>query len=709
MSDSESNGGRPGALLEARVPGDKSISHRALLFAALADGVSHLKGLLVGEDCQSTASVLRSLGVDIPPLEVSSSTLGDGVTRVRGVSFSGLQTKTLGSSPPLLDCGNSGTTARLLLGILAGAGVGAVLTGDASLRSRPMRRVTGPLAEMGARFQEHGEPDRLPIEVRSSAGGLSDGRFRLPVASAQVKSALLLAGLLSGKRVEVIEPLRSRDHTERMLTAMGMDLEEGPAPGGGWRVVLPAFAGSLDPLVLDVPGDPSSAAFIAALAALGGAGEGVRIQHVGLNPTRIGAFRVLQRMGASVTLTPNTDSDGVRQGSEPVGEVTVVPASLKGTRIAGEEIPSLIDELPLLAIVAARAQGVTQIRDAGELRVKESDRIAVMAQNLRRVGIRVDEHPDGMDIFGSPGTRLLGTVSSEGDHRIAMAFGILRALPGNQIEVRNSEVAQVSYPGFWSHLESLGQGASARPTRPAAAAEPGDVIHPPIITLDGPAGSGKSTTARAVAARLGIPHLDSGALYRAVTLRLLEDGRAEELWPELTREELDTWDIRFVSATQGLEIRIHGLDPGDRLRGADVTAKVSAVAALSVVRDWLLSAQREAAQQGGIVADGRDMGTVVFPHAHLKVFMEADLEARARRRLLEVADGDEAGLEPSKVSEEAVRMGARDDADRQRTVAPLRPAPDALHLDTTTLSFEAQVERVVEWARRSHPALKPTQ
>ena len=409
-------------------------------------------------------------------------------------------------------------------------------------------------------------------------------------------------------------------------------------------------------------------------------------------------------MGASIIVTEDGApliKDHGPAGAEPVGTVAIVPGRLRATRIGGEEIPSLIDELPLLAAVAAKAEGVTEIRDAQELRVKESDRIAVMAQNLRKVGIRVDEYPDGMDIHGAPQARLMGTVSPEGDHRIAMAFGILGAIPGHRIEVTDRDVAQVSYPGFWAQLNALG-GTSG----PAEPVQPVDV-HPPIITLDGPAGSGKSTTARAVAARLGIPHLDSGALYRAVTLRLLEDGRSEDTWAALTRDELDGWEIRFVSTDRGLEIRIHGVDPGDRLRGPEVTARVSAVAALPVVRDWLMAAQREAARQRGIVADGRDMGTVVFPNAHLKVFMEADLEARARRRLMEVAGGNLAGLEPSRVSEEATRMEARDQADRHRAVAPLRPAPDALHLDTTTLSFDAQVDRVVDWARRSHPSLAP--
>lgn len=699
MNPATSSSAADGSLQRIRAPGDKSISHRALLFAALAEGESRIRGLLAGEDCQSTAHALRSLGVPVPPIPLPD---GQGAPaselRIQGVGLAGLGGQISAQTPIVLDCGNSGTTVRLLLGLLAGAGVGARLTGDASLRSRPMRRVTQPLAEMGAEVVERGEADRLPLDVLPGRL-LQPGVFRLSVASAQVKSALLLAGLLSGNRVEVVEPLRSRDHTERMLSAMGVRLEEGPAPGGGWRVVIPASTGPLRPLDMEVPADPSSAVFPVALALLDGAGPGVSLEHTGLNPTRIGALRVLERMGGAIRIVPDpVDPDAGMAFAEAVGSIEARPSRLRATEIGGAEIPSLIDELPLLAALASRAEGITRIRDAAELRVKESDRIRAMAENLRRVGVRVDEYPDGLDIHGCPEVQLRGRVSPEGDHRIAMAFGVLSALPGHEIEIADSSVVDVSFPGFWETLSAL---ASREPSE-----EVPTPSHPPVITLDGPAGSGKSTTARAVAAELGIPHLDSGALYRAVTLRLLEDGRPDSSWGQLTREELDAWEIRFVSTSEGLGIRIHGIDPGDRLRSAEVTQRVSAVAALPVVRDWLLEAQRDAARQRGIVADGRDMGTVVFPEADLKVFMEADLEARAQRRLLEDEGGDLDHLDPARVSEEAARMGARDAADRSRELAPLRPAPDALHLDTTGLTFEDQVARVVDWARRSHPALQ---
>jgi len=681
----------PDHLTTVRVPGDKSISHRALLLAALADGESRLEGVLPGADCQSTAEALRALGVEVPELP------DDGAPfRIQGVGISGLRAP---SGP--LDCGNSGTTARLLLGVLAGAGVPATLTGDASLLRRPMRRVTAPLDTMGARFREEGLQDRLPIRVLGE-GEFRGGRWLLPVASAQVKSALLLAGLLSGRPMAVEEPGRSRDHTERMLRAMGVPVQsrwaglaEGAEPGQGGEgrgtASLEAGPHSLRPLEFSVPGDPSSAAFLVALAALGGAGPGLRIEGVGLNPTRIGFLHVFRRMGVEVEVLPDAEAE------EPVGTLVVRPSKLVGTDVGGAEIPSLIDELPLVAAMAARARGVTRIRDAAELRVKESDRIAAMAANLRALGVTVREYPDGMDVEGTDAP-LQGSVATWHDHRIAMAFGVLGALPGCRVEVETPEMVDVSFPGFW---ELLARVSAPRAPRPPAPRPPAP--RPPVVTLDGPAGSGKSTTARAVAERLGFLHLDSGALYRAVTLALLKGtgsgkGRPEAAWDDVTVAELEAFDISLERDGGGFRVRVGRQYPEAQLRTPEVTERVSRVAKIPAVREWLLAAQRRTGLEGGVVADGRDMGTVVFPEAEVKVFLVADLEERARRRLAETL-GDEA--EREMVEAEARRLASRDREDAERTVAPLRPAPDAVELDTTDLTFEEQVERVVERVREA--------
>ncbi len=423
-----------------RVPGDKSVTQRALIFASLASGNSRLRGLLPGEDPQSTAAVLRDLGVDIPSFD------GDGAeVRIQGVGLRGLK-----APSGILDFENSGTGARLMLGVLAGQPMTVVVTGDASLRSRPMRRVTAPLSKMGAVFRETGEPDCLPLEV--TGGPLGPLDYDSPAATAQVKSALLLAGLVGGAVVQVSEPHRSRDHTERMLSMCGVSVDSHQA-GGVWRVESRDPPERIAPLDLEVPGDFSSATFLLALAILGGVEGGLEIDRVGVNPTRCGLLNVLERMGASVLADSSAESSD-DDGREPVSSLRGMPSTLVGTSVGGAEVPAMIDEFPVLAILAARAEGVTRITGAAELRLKESDRIQVLADNLRAVGVRAEELSDGLEIEGGDHP-LAGRVSSHHDHRIALAFGVLGALPGNQIEIDGADVADVSFPGFRGMLEDL--------------------------------------------------------------------------------------------------------------------------------------------------------------------------------------------------------------------------------------------------------------
>lgn len=416
-------------MIDVRVPGDKSITHRALLFSALATGESRLTGLLDAADTRSTARVLRSLGADVP------ETLS-GDVRVRGSGLRGFR-----SPGDVLDCGNSGTTARLLLGALAGGSAEAVLTGDASLRARPMRRVTGPLAAVGARFRELGEPDRLPIRVQGTAD-LAPIELANTRSSAQVKTAMLLAGLTAGVPVVVTETGRPRDHTERLLRAMGAPIRTREGESGATTVSLEPVP-ELGPLNLRVPGDVSSATFFLVLGALQGP---IRARGVGLNPTRTGALEVMARMGVRVTARPTGEEAG-----EPVGDVVVEPGTMQGTDVAPDEIPRLLDEIPALSVLAARARGETRFTGVGELRVKESDRIDALARNLRALGVSVDDGADYLVVRG--GNRPLeGVVDAFGDHRIAMAFGVLGALPGNTIRIRDADVAGISYPGFWDEL-----------------------------------------------------------------------------------------------------------------------------------------------------------------------------------------------------------------------------------------------------------------
>jgi len=419
-----------------RVPGDKSVTQRALIFASLASGESRLRGLLLGEDPQATAQALRDLGVEIPPLVGNEAEV-----RIQGVGLRGLQ-----QPNDVLDFENSGTGARLMLGVLAGQPMTVTVTGDASLCVRPMRRVTTPLSKMGAVFREIDGPDRLPIEV--IGGPLNAIDYDSPVASAQVKSAVLLAGLVSGAFVFVSEPHRSRDHTERMLSTCGVPVISHEVDGV-WRVELRDPPERIAPLDLEIPGDFSSSAFFLALAILGGVEGGIEIEHVGMNPTRRGLLDVLKRMGANVGADP-FDEDG----REPVSSLRALPSKLVATSVGGDEVPAMIDEFPVLAILAARAEGVTSITGASELRHKESDRIMVLAENLRAVGVKTEELSEGLEIEGGDHP-LAGRVSSHNDHRIAMAFGVLGALEGNQIEIDGADVADVSFPDFWSLLEDL--------------------------------------------------------------------------------------------------------------------------------------------------------------------------------------------------------------------------------------------------------------
>jgi 3-phosphoshikimate 1-carboxyvinyltransferase len=409
---------------ELSVPGDKSISHRSLICSALAPGISRVRGILASADVQSTAGVLRALGVHVPHLESSMEIGGVGPRALRAPTAD-------------LDCGNSGTTTRLMAGVVAGAGLTARFTGDGSLSRRPMRRIKTPLEAMGATVElpTHGG---LPMTVRG--GTLTDITWNSETSSAQVKSCVLLAALCAGVEATVREPTRSRDHTERMLAAMGAEV---------WTnddAVLLFAAQTLAPLDITVPGDPSSASFFAALAALAPRGE-LLLRHVGVNETRTGFFAALREMGARVEL-----ENAARESGEHVADLVVMGGeTLRAVAVDSEAIPTLIDELPLLACVAAYAEGETRVTGAAELRVKESDRITAVVDNLRTLGADADELPDGFVVRGTR-PRLRGMVTTHGDHRLAMAFGVLAALPGNEIAIDDRDCVAVSYPSFWDDL-----------------------------------------------------------------------------------------------------------------------------------------------------------------------------------------------------------------------------------------------------------------
>jgi 3-phosphoshikimate 1-carboxyvinyltransferase len=421
----------PGRPLQGRVevPGDKSITHRAIMLGGLARGETVIRGYLPSDDCLRTVGALRAMGRVIQDVDSSNRP----TLRIEGSG-------PLREPDDVIDCGNSGTTLRLLTGLVAGLPMCTVLTGDASLRRRPMGRVVEPLRAMGAHIVGRDEGRFAPLALAGQR--LKGVDLRLPMASAQVKSAVLLAGLAAEGRTAVTEPARSRDHTERMLGAFGV-----PLCADGPTVSLEGPA-SLSAAELDVPGDLSSAAFLIAAALLVPKSELI-IERVGVNPTRTGFLDVLKAMGASIAI------EGVHEASgEPVATVIVRASSLRGTVIRGELVPRTIDEFPVLCVLAAFAQGETIIDDATELRVKESDRIRVMAEELGKLGIRVEERPAGMRIAG-PQRASGAHCSSHGDHRVAMALAVAALRASGPTTIDDVDCVGTSFPGFFQLLERV--------------------------------------------------------------------------------------------------------------------------------------------------------------------------------------------------------------------------------------------------------------
>ncbi len=419
---------------ELRPPADKSISHRAALIAAMGEGETEIEGYLDAADTRSTLAAVQALGAGVEEGATGPAPL----RRIAGVGLRGARSAAI-------DVGNAGTLLRLLPGWLAGQDEGSwTLDGDDSIRRRPVDRVVEPLREMGAALSC--EEDRLP-PLRIDAAPLHGIAYRLPVASAQVKSCVLLAGLLAEGETRVLEPVATRDHTERMLAAAGAEVQRDV----GIVAIEPATA--LEPSRIVVPADFSSAAFFL-LAGVLVQGSDLTIRDVGLNPTRIGMLRVLERMGAHVEASPVGEL-----GGEPIGELRVLPSELRATEVGGGEIPLAIDELPLLALAACFAEGTTTIRDAAELRRTESDRIATVTAALTALGGRVEATEDGMVVEGTGGLRG-GRISSNGDHRIAMLGAIAGLASREGVEVEGMEAAAVSYPAFEADLAALLAGGA---------------------------------------------------------------------------------------------------------------------------------------------------------------------------------------------------------------------------------------------------------
>jgi 3-phosphoshikimate 1-carboxyvinyltransferase len=419
---------RPGLRGEITVPGDKSISHRSIMFGSLAKGVTRVSGFLEGEDNLSTLNAFRAMGVTIEQH-------GDGELIIHGQGVHGLK-----EPEDVLDCGNSGTTIRLMSGLLAGQNFFSVLTGDQYLRKRPMGRVVNPLAEMGAKITGRQQGQCAPLAIQGCP--LQPLTYHSPVASAQVKSAILLAGLYAQGMTTVYEPHLSRDHSERMLRHFGVNVESfdgGVSLAGGQELIARDLL---------VPGDISSAAFFI-VAALIVPGSQLLIRNVGINPTRSGVIDILKKMNGSIELVDEREMAG-----EPVADLLVTSSQLKGIEIGGEDVPRAIDEFPVISIAAACAEGTTIIRDAKELRVKETDRIAAMADVLTTFGVTVETAEDGMTVQGCETLRG-GRVNSCGDHRIAMSSAIAALCADQDVTIDDTQCTATSFPNFWQLLESI--------------------------------------------------------------------------------------------------------------------------------------------------------------------------------------------------------------------------------------------------------------
>lgn len=657
------SGGASPLVGTASVPGDKSISHRSLLLSSQVLGTTIIHGLLEGEDVINTARALRHLGVTIETEQQESSGGRERKTRtwkVQGVGVGGLR-----ESDQVLDMGNSGTGVRLMMGLVTPYPFATLFTGDHSLVKRPMGRVTNPLMRMGAKFMGRSE-GRLPLAMQGTTGA-APITYRLPLPSAQVKSAVLLAALNTAGKTTVIEPEATRDHTERMLRFLGFEIEQKKLEDGAIAITLEGQQ-SIAPKdrELTVPGDPSSAAFLV-VAALITPGSELTIRNVCLNPTRTGLFTTLTEMGADITYL-----DRREVGGEEVADMLVKSSRLQAVTVPAERAPVMIDEYPILSVAAACAEGTTIMQGLAELRVKESDRLTAVAEGLTANG--VINHIDGDDLHvegcaGAPPGG--GLVQCHYDHRIAMSFLIMGMVARNPVRVDDARAISTSFPSFTAimnrlgaHIQPAGDGHTTR-------------FRPLTIAIDGPAASGKGTLARRISTYCGYPYLDTGSLYRMVGLKLIYTGK-------------DPADkAAAIEAANSISEQDFA---NPRLRQERVGQAASIVSAIPEVRQALLDYQRHFAERAeGAVLDGRDIGTVVCPEADLKFFITADLEARAKRRHRELQGQ---GIE---VVYESVLadLKERDERDSKRTVAALVQADDAIPIDSSHLSAREVFETVL--------------
>ena len=564
---------RHGVKGRLHIPGDKSISHRSVMFSALGSTPVHITNFLHAADCLSTVACMRALGATVEELGATELVVtGNGLHGLREPAC-------------VLDAGNSGTTLRLLLGLLAPQPFLATFTGDASLSRRPMGRVVKPLSAMGAKIVGRAQNTLLPLTVLAPDGKLHGMRYESPVASAQVKSALLLAGMFADGATTVVEPVTSRDHTERMLEAFGVVTEK-----DGTAVTIRPVAEVQAPAAIEVPGDISSAAYWLVLASLL-PGSQMVLENVGVNETRTGILDVLAAMGADIVRTNERVS-----GGEVAADLVVTAAKLHGTTFGKDIMPRLIDEIPVIAVAARVAAGDTVIAGAGGRLMDEKEKEDISLKNL-------------------------------------------------------------------------------------------------VVAIDGPAGAGKSTVAKLAAKALGYTYIDTGAMYRAVAWKALQ--QKTPVTDALILSVVKDIDVRLSYHDGVTHVFVNGEEATDYIRTPEVSRIVSQVAALGPVREKMVELQRAMAAEGGVLMDGRGIGTHVLPQADVKIFLTASIEERAQRRYREMREKGYA-VELAKLQED---IAARDKADSERAISPLVQAADAVLLDTTGLSIEQVVEKILGMCR----------
>jgi 3-phosphoshikimate 1-carboxyvinyltransferase len=639
------------------------------MISSQAIGTTNISGLLEGEDVLHTADALRALGVGIRRLHAQR-------WEVKGVGIGGMH-----ESARVLDMGNSGTSTRLLMGLLAPYPFISFFMGDASLSKRPMRRVAEPLGLMGAEISAR-EGGKLPLMLHGAASPVAIS-YRLPVASAQVKSAILLAGLNTPGETTVIEPHATRDHTERMFQALDIPIKVTHEADGARRITVQGQpAQAYAERHLSVPSDPSSAAFLA-VAALIVPGSELVLTNLCMNPLRIGLYETLQEMGGDLEWRNVRDMCG-----EPVADLVVRHSRLRGVDVPPERAPAMIDEYPILAIAAAFANGTTTMQGLEELKVKESNRLSAIAVGLAACGVRVEEGPASLTVHGTGDVPMGGaTIATHYDHRIAMSFLVMGMASSQPVAVDNIECIATSFPGFVDIINQRGARIDAQQTFGHPRRRANDKIRqlPPMtIAIDGPAASGKGTLGRRLAEYCGYMYLDTGSLYRAVGLSLI-------------RQNIDPNDEAAATAAATALTPADCYDPA--LRDEAVGVAASIVSAMPAVRDALLDYQRQFGRNpGGAILDGRDIGTVVCPEAEVKLFLVADMTTRAKRRAHQLAalgfDIDEAAISRD--------LETRDKRDAERATAPLKPAEDAVVMDTTKLTITEVFDQAIAMIREKN-------